>query len=78
MTVRMTRKPQSLDTIVATNLHADILSDLAGALTGSLGVVTPSPVSGPRRRCSIIWRGGCVGAADARGGKGHRRRHFDA
>ncbi|NNE87900.1 MAG: tartrate dehydrogenase [Silicimonas sp.] len=38
MTVRMTLKPQSLDTIVATNLHADILSDLAGALAGSLGV----------------------------------------
>ena len=28
-------KPQTLDTIVATNLHADILSDLAGALAGS-------------------------------------------
>ena len=38
MTVRMTLQPQSLDTIVATNLHADILSDLAGALAGSLGV----------------------------------------
>jgi tartrate dehydrogenase/decarboxylase/D-malate dehydrogenase len=38
MTVRMTLKPRSLDTIVATNLHADILSDLAGALAGSLGV----------------------------------------
>ena len=38
MTVRMTLDPQSLDTIVATNLHADILSDLAGALAGSLGV----------------------------------------
>jgi isocitrate/isopropylmalate dehydrogenase len=33
----MTLKPQSLDTIFATN-HADILSDLAGALAGSLGV----------------------------------------
>ena len=32
MTVRMTLDPQSLDTIVATNLHADILSDLAGAI----------------------------------------------
>jgi len=32
MTVRMTLQPKSLDTIVATNLHADILSDLAGAL----------------------------------------------
>ena len=38
MTVRMTLKPQSIDTVVATNLHADILSDLAGALAGSLGV----------------------------------------
>jgi tartrate dehydrogenase/decarboxylase / D-malate dehydrogenase len=38
MTARMTMKPQTLDTIVATNLHADILSDLAAALAGSLGV----------------------------------------
>jgi len=38
MTVRMTLDPKSLDTIVATNLHADILSDLAGALSGSIGV----------------------------------------
>ncbi|MGB2509141.1 MAG: tartrate dehydrogenase [Candidatus Puniceispirillaceae bacterium] len=38
MTVRMTLQPETLDTIVATNLHADILSDLAGALAGSIGV----------------------------------------
>jgi tartrate dehydrogenase/decarboxylase/D-malate dehydrogenase len=38
MTVRMTLNPRSLDTIVATNLHADILSDLAAALTGSIGI----------------------------------------
>jgi len=38
MTVRMTLHPSGLDTIVATNLHADILSDLAGALSGSIGV----------------------------------------
>ncbi|MEJ6391234.1 tartrate dehydrogenase [Gymnodinialimonas ulvae] len=38
MTVRMTLNPKSIDTVVATNLHADILSDLAGALAGSLGV----------------------------------------
>ena len=35
MTMRMVMKPQTLDTIVATNLHADILSDLAAALAGS-------------------------------------------
>lgn len=38
MTTRMVLNPQSLDTIVATNLHADVLSDLAAALTGSLGI----------------------------------------
>jgi tartrate dehydrogenase/decarboxylase / D-malate dehydrogenase len=38
MTVRMTLNPGSLDTIVATNLHADILSDLAAALAGSIGI----------------------------------------
>jgi tartrate dehydrogenase/decarboxylase/D-malate dehydrogenase len=35
MTMRMTLKPETLDTVVATNLHADILSDLAAALAGS-------------------------------------------
>ena len=38
MTTRMVLKPDTLDVIVATNLHADILSDLAAALTGSLGI----------------------------------------
>jgi len=37
-TARMINNPASLDTIVATNLHADILSDLAAALAGSLGI----------------------------------------
>ena len=38
MTTRMVLKPNSLDVMVATNLHADILSDLAAALSGSLGI----------------------------------------
>ena len=38
MTVRMVTQPQSLDTIVAINLHADVLYDLAAALSGSNGV----------------------------------------
>src|SRR5829696_8563520 len=38
MTMRMVMRPQTLDTIVATNLHADILSDLGAALAGSLGI----------------------------------------
>jgi tartrate dehydrogenase/decarboxylase/D-malate dehydrogenase len=37
-TMRMVTKPQSMDVIVATNLHADILSDLAAALAGSMGI----------------------------------------
>jgi tartrate dehydrogenase/decarboxylase/D-malate dehydrogenase len=45
MTVRMTLKPESLDTIVGTNLHADILSDLAGALAGSLGVAPTANIN---------------------------------
>lgn len=45
MTVRMVRDPQSLDTIVATNLHGDILSDLAGALAGSLGVAPTANIN---------------------------------
>jgi tartrate dehydrogenase/decarboxylase/D-malate dehydrogenase len=49
MTMRMTLKPQSLDTIVATNLHADVLSDLAAALAGSVGIA-PTANLNPERR----------------------------
>ncbi len=49
MTVRMVMKPASLDTIVATNLHADVLSDLAAALSGSMGVA-PTANLNPERR----------------------------
>jgi tartrate dehydrogenase/decarboxylase/D-malate dehydrogenase len=49
MTMRMTLKPGTLDTIVATNLHADILSDLAAALAGSLGIA-PTANLNPERQ----------------------------
>ena len=54
MTMRMTLKPETLDTIVATNLHADILSDLAAALAGSLGIAPTANINPerPRPRCS--------------------------
>jgi tartrate dehydrogenase/decarboxylase/D-malate dehydrogenase len=48
-TTRMVLKPDTLDVVVATNLHADILSDLAAALTGSLGVA-PTANLNPERR----------------------------
>jgi tartrate dehydrogenase/decarboxylase/D-malate dehydrogenase len=49
MTMRMTLKPATLDTIVATNLHADILSDLAASLAGSLGIA-PTANLNPERK----------------------------
>jgi tartrate dehydrogenase/decarboxylase / D-malate dehydrogenase len=49
MTTRMVLKPASIDTVVATNLHADILSDLAAALAGSLGIA-PTANLDPERR----------------------------
>jgi tartrate dehydrogenase/decarboxylase / D-malate dehydrogenase len=44
-TARMVNRPASLDTIVATNLHADILSDLAAALAGSLGIAPTANIN---------------------------------
>src|SRR4051812_20473284 len=41
MTTRMVLKPQTIDTVVATNLHADILSDLAAARGGNAEAVHP-------------------------------------
>lgn len=49
VTTRMVLKPTTLDVIVATNLHADILSDLAAALSGSLGI-GPTANLNPERR----------------------------
>ncbi len=54
MTMRMTMKPQTLDTIVATNLHADILSDLAAALAGSLGIA-PTANLNPERNAPSMF-----------------------
>lgn len=54
MTVRMVKNPRSLDTIVATNLQADILSDLAGALAGSLGVAPTANIDPERRYPSMF------------------------
>ena len=54
MTVRMTLNPQSIDTVVATNLHADILSDLAGALAGSIGVAPTANINPEGRHPSMF------------------------
>jgi len=54
MTMRMTMRPQTLDTIVATNLHADILSDLAAALAGSLGIAPTANLNPERKTPSMF------------------------
>src|SRR5271168_1086080 len=54
MTTRMVRKPGSIDTVVATNLHADILSDLAAALAGSLGIAPTGNIDPERRSPSMF------------------------
>jgi tartrate dehydrogenase/decarboxylase / D-malate dehydrogenase len=54
MTMRMVSRPQTLDTIVATNLHADILSDLAAALAGSLGIAPTANLNPERKTPSMF------------------------
>jgi tartrate dehydrogenase/decarboxylase/D-malate dehydrogenase len=53
-TVRMVNRPASLDTIVATNLHADILSDLAAALAGSIGIGPTANINPERQFPSMF------------------------
>ena len=54
MAARMVQKPASIDTVVATNLHADILSDLAGAVAGSLGVAPTANLDPSRKYPSMF------------------------
>ena len=54
MTMRMVLRPKTIDTVVATNLHADILSDLAAALAGSLGIAPTGNIDPERRNPSMF------------------------
>jgi tartrate dehydrogenase/decarboxylase / D-malate dehydrogenase len=54
MTARMVGRPRSLDVIVATNLHADILSDLAAALAGSMGIAPTANLDPLKRGPSMF------------------------
>jgi tartrate dehydrogenase/decarboxylase/D-malate dehydrogenase len=54
MTQRMVCKPASIDTVLATNLHADILSDLACGLAGSLGIGATANIDPTRQRPSMF------------------------
>ncbi len=54
MTARMVLDPASLDVVVASNLHADILSDLAAALSGSMGIAPTANLDPSRRAPSMF------------------------
>ena len=54
MTARMVNRPATLDTVVATNLHGDILTDLAAALAGSLGIAPTGNIDPERRYPSMF------------------------
>ena len=53
-TTRMVLHPQTLDVMVATNLHADILSDLAASLAGSLGMGATANLNPERKFPSMF------------------------
>ncbi|WP_374653575.1 tartrate dehydrogenase [Dongia sp.] len=54
MTQRMVARPGTVDTVLATNLHADILTDLAAALSGSLGLGATANIDPSRRNPSMF------------------------
>ena len=48
LSARFILQPESLDVVVATNLHGDILTDIAAAISGSMGIA-PSGNINPER-----------------------------
>ncbi len=50
----MVLNPAAFDVVVATNLHGDILSDLAGALSGSLGMAASANLDPKRHGPSMF------------------------
>lgn len=54
MAARMVTAPQSLDVVVASNLYGDILTDLGGALQGSLGIAASANLDPSRKHPSLF------------------------
>ncbi len=54
MAARFVLRPQTLDVVVASNLHGDILSDLGSALAGSLGLAASANLNPDRRFPSMF------------------------
>ena len=76
LAARMITHPESLDVVVASNLFADILTDLGGALQGSLGLAASANVN-PGAHRNRRATGAAAGPAHVRAGPrqraGHRR-----
>ena len=53
-TLHLVRRPHTFDVIVGSNLFGDILSDLTGGITGSLGL-NPSANLDPERRYPSLF-----------------------
>lgn len=54
LAARLVLKPSSVDVIVASNLFGDILSDLAAAVAGSIGVAPSANLNPPRKHPSMF------------------------
>jgi tartrate dehydrogenase/decarboxylase/D-malate dehydrogenase len=54
LAAKLVMDPESFDVIVASNLFGDILSDLAGALAGSIGVAPSGNIDPERRHPSMF------------------------
>lgn len=54
MAAKFVLKPEDLDVVVASNLHADILSDLGSAMAGSLGLAASANLNPERRFPSMF------------------------
>jgi tartrate dehydrogenase/decarboxylase / D-malate dehydrogenase len=54
MAARFVLRPESLEVVVASNLFADILSDLGGALAGGLGMAASANLNPERRHPSMF------------------------
>ena len=70
-TLELVRRPHTFDVVVGSNLFGDILSDLTGGITGSLGL-NPSANLNPSRRSPSLFEP-VHGSAPDIAGQGHRQ-----
>ena len=54
LAARFVTRPETLDVVVASNLFGDILSDLGGAIQGSLGLVASGNLNPERKHPSLF------------------------